>query len=104
MKLSVYDRLLILNIFEKYKSNLLNAETVKNGKKAIVFTEEEMDGLQLHLDNNGVPHWMKNEYDIEKEFDLSNRFLVIIEDKLKELEKEKLISPEIVDFFHKFVK
>lgn len=100
MKLSVKERLLLLNILPK-ESNFLTLRIVRDLQNALSFSEEEVKQFEFKTEGNKAI-W-NQEKEIDKEIQIGEKATDLIIDSLKELDKLKKINMDIYNLYEKFV-
>jgi hypothetical protein len=101
MILSVYDRLLLLNVLPK-EGDITALKIVRKLKDELSFSEDEHSALQFkHEDGNIL--W-KEEADISKEIEIGEKANDVIVDALRKLNKAKKLTEAHLDLYERFVK
>jgi hypothetical protein len=101
MLLSVYERLLLLNILPK-EGDLTTLKIVRDLKEDLSFSEEEHKALQFKREN-GNTMWKENA-DIGKDISIGEKANDIIVDSLKALNKAKKLQESHIELYERFVK
>jgi hypothetical protein len=101
MILSVFERLLLLNILPK-EGDLTTLKIVRTLRDNLSFSEEEHTALQFKHEGGNVM-W-KDEAEVNKDVVIGEKATDIIVDALKALNKAKKLTDQHVDLYEKFVK
>jgi len=101
MKLSVLDRLIILNVLPK-ENDVTTLRIIRKLKEELSFTEQEYKMLQFVGDEKGL-RW-NIEADIEKDVEIGEKATDIIAEAFKTLSSQKKLHEEHLDIYDKFVK
>jgi len=101
MILSVYDRLILLNILPK-ESDLTTLRIIRTLKDNLSFSEEEHKALEFK--HEGAQVLWKQDADIPKDIVIGEKATDIIVDALKGLNKQKKLTEQHIPLFEKFVK
>jgi hypothetical protein len=100
MLLSVFERLVLLNIMPK-EGDITTIKIIGKLKDNLSFSEDEHKALELKNDNGQIA-W-KQEADIPKEIEIGEKALDIISDALKKLNKEKKLTEAHIPIYDRFV-
>jgi hypothetical protein len=100
MLLSVFERLILLNIMPK-EGDITTLRIIRKLKDDLSFSEEEHAALELKNDNGNIA-W-KSEADIPKEIEIGEKAADIISDSLKKLNKEKKLTESHIPIYDRFV-
>ncbi len=101
MKLTTYERLILLNILPG-EGDFTTLKLVRKLREALSFNEEEHKRLQFKQEDGKI-QW-KSEGDIEKDIIIGEKANDIIVEVLKKLDKEKKLKDEHFGLFEKFVE
>ena len=101
MELSVYNRLILLNILPK-EGDFTTLKIVRKLREDLSFSEQEHATLQFKQDGGNV-QW-KQEGDVAVEIPIGEKATDIIVEVLKKLDKEKKLTESHVDLYEKFVE
>lgn len=101
MQLSVFNRLILLNILPK-EGDFTTLKIVRKMREDLSFTEEEHKSLQFKFEDNGTVKW-NNQANIVREVNFGEKATDIIVDVLKKLDKEKKLKEEHYELYEKFV-
>jgi hypothetical protein len=101
MILSVFERLLLLNILPK-EGDLTTLKIVRTLRDNLSFSEEEHAALQFKHEGGNVM-W-KDEAEANKDVVIGEKAMDIIVDALKALNRAKKLTDQHVDLYEKFVK
>jgi hypothetical protein len=100
MLLSVFERLLLLNMFSD-ESDITTMKVVRQIKDKLGFTEDEVAKLNFQKQEGGGIQWQQDAVEA-KEFDLSGRAMVLIPKIFKELSSKKKISMPMLLLYERF--
>lgn len=101
MQLSVKSRLLLLNLLPA-QGNITTIRVVHDLRRALSFSEQEHKELSLRQTTEGVSWDHIKEQ--PKEIEIGPRALVLIEDTLKDLDKQKKLTEDHIELYELFVK
>jgi hypothetical protein len=101
VKLSVFDRLILLNILPK-EGDFTTLKIMRKMKEDLSFSEEEHKALSFKTGDNGAVSW-KTEGDTNKEINFGEKATDLIVETLKKLDKDKKLKEEHYSLFEKFV-
>jgi len=101
MILSVYDRLLLLNILPK-EGDLTTLKIVRTLRDNLSFSEEEHAALQFKREGNNTL-W-REDAEISIEVQIGEKANDIIVDTLKALNRSKKLHDSQIDLYERFVK
>jgi hypothetical protein len=100
MILSVFDRLILLNIMPK-EGDITTIKIIRKLKDDLSFSEEDHKALEFKNENGNIM-W-KEEADISKEVEIGEKATDIIADALKKLNKEKKLTEQHVPLYERFI-
>ncbi len=100
MELSVFERLILLNILPP-EGDFTTLKIVRQLKTDLSFSEEEHAALQFEQ-NEGTVKWLQ-EADIPKEIAIGEKATDIIVGVLKDLDKQKKLTEQHYSLFEKFI-
>jgi predicted NUDIX family phosphoesterase len=100
MKLSVMERLLLLNILPT-KGTILKLRLAREFSEELSFTEEEHKKLNF-VENEGSVTWNDNVENTVKEIKIGKVMRELIKDELTKLEEKENLGVEHVDLYGKF--
>ena len=100
MKLTVLERLLLLNLLPK-EGTFTNLKLLRVARENLSFTEEENEALKFKQENDQVI-WVNNAVD-DKEIDTGEVVKALIVKELKKLDKEEKLKDEFLSLFEKFI-
>lgn len=101
MELSVYNRLILLNILPK-EGDFTTLKIIRKLREDLSFSEQEHAALQFKQDGGNV-QW-KQEGDVPVEIPIGEKATDIIVEVLKKLDKEKKLTDQHMDLYEKFVE
>lgn len=101
MKLSTFDRLILLNILPK-EGDFTTLKIVRKLRETLSFSEAEHKALQFSQ-NEGKVTW-RTEGDVEKDITIGEKATDIIADVLKKLDKDKKLKNEHYSLYERFVE
>jgi hypothetical protein len=101
MILTVYERLLLLNILPK-EGDITTIRIIRRLKDELSFSEEEHAALQFK-NENGNMMW-REDAEKDKEVEIGEKATDIIVDSLKVLNKAKKLKESHLDLYDRFVK
>jgi len=101
MILSVFERLLLLNILPK-EGDLTTLKIVRTLRDNLSFSEEEHAALQFKREGNSTL-W-RDDGEVNKDVAIGEKATDIIADALKALNKAKKLTEQHIDLYEKFVK
>jgi hypothetical protein len=101
VELSVFDRLILLNIMPK-EGDFTTLKIVRKLREDLSFSEEEHAVLEFKNDNGSV-QW-KQTGDVPKDVPIGEKAADLIADVLKNLDKEKKLKDEHYTLFERFVE
>ena len=94
-KLNVGERLVIPFLLPK-EGNRAEFKIIEGLKLKVGFSADE-------LDKYGIKN-LSWEKDFEKDFEFEPREIILIEDELKKLNREKKLTPDHLSLYDKFIK
>ena len=100
MKLSVLERLLVLNLLPE-KGSFTNLKLMRTAREALSFTEEEHKLLNFQ-ETDGKTRWQDGVV-AEKDIKLGEIVTEIIKKSLKELDQKEELLPQQVELYEKFM-
>jgi hypothetical protein len=100
MILSVYDRLILLNVLPA-EGDLTTIKIVRRLREALSFDEAEHEALGLTVDERGVAHW-RTDADAGKDIDIGGKATAIIHDILDRLNHDKKLTEAHISLCEKF--
>ena len=100
MKLTVLERLLLLNLLPK-EGTFTNLKLLRVARESLSFTEEENEALKFKQENDQII-WV-NDAVGDKEIDTGEVVKGLIVKELKKLDKEEKLKDEFLSLFEKFV-
>lgn len=100
MKLSVLERIVLLSILPK-EGNILTVRVVRELRKDVEFTEDELKKFSLQVENQKTV-WDRNA-DAEVEIEISESQCGIIKGALKQLDDLKKLTQDHVSLYDKFI-
>jgi len=101
MELSVFDRLILLNIMPK-EGDFTTLKIVRKLREDLSFSEDEHKALEFKQDNGNV-QW-KQDGDIPKEVPIGEKASDVIAEVLKKLDKEKKLQEGHYNLYERFVE
>ena len=101
MKLSVFDRIVLLNILPK-EGNFATLKIIRKLREDLSFDEAENKALDFQFEENGQVKW-RTDADIIKDVQIGEKANDIIIDSLKELDKQKKLKDQHYSIYEKFV-
>ena len=99
MLLSVFERLILLNILPK-EGDITTLKIIRKLKDDLSFSEEEHTALQFK-NEDGQIMW-KEEADIKKEIEIGEKATDIIAEALKALNKAKKLTEAHISIYERF--
>ena len=99
MKLSVADRLTLLNVLPK-EGDYTTLKIVRKLRDDLSFSEEEHKILQFQKDGEMV-RWNDME---DTEIDIGEKATDVIQQAFKELDKQGKLHMEYLDLYERFIK
>jgi hypothetical protein len=100
MILSVFDRLILLNIMPK-EGDITMLKIISKLKDNLSFSEEEHKALQFK-NEDGQIMW-KEDADIKKDIEIGEKATDIIVEALKKLNKEKKLTEQHIPLYERFI-
>lgn len=101
MELSVFDRLILLNILPR-EGDFTTLKIVRKLREDLSFSEEEHKALEFKNEGGNV-QW-KQEGDVPKEVSIGEKATDLIADVLKKLDKEKKLKEQHYRIYELFVE
>jgi len=101
MKLSVFERVILLNIIPQ-ESDLTTLKIVRKMRDDLSFSEEEYKFLQFKTDENSMTTWEEGMEDIE--VNIGEKATDIIVDAFKKLDSQKRLKLEHLPIYERFVE
>jgi len=101
MELSVFDRLILLNILPK-EGDFTTLKIVRKLREDLSFSEDEHKALEFNQDGGNV-QW-KQAGDVPKDITIGEKATDLIADVLKKLDKEKKLQEQHLTLFERFVE
>lgn len=101
MKLSVFERLILLNILPM-EGDFLTIKIVHDLRTELAFTEEEHAALKFETLDTGDVRWVTGA-DKPKDISIGEVAMGIIRQRLTELDKEKKLTEQHIPIYEKFV-
>jgi len=102
MKLSVRERLLVLNIFPQ-ATNFATLKIIREAEVELGFSEKEMKNLDMKADGNQITWNNEKDKEIgEKEIKIGDNLREIIKKSLKELDANEKLTREHFSLYEKF--
>lgn len=103
IKLSVYERLVLLNILPK-EGNFITLKITRQLREGLSFNEKEIKELKLAIDpEKGNATWNPSK-DPNKEVEIGREAKKIIVESLEKLDKDAKLTQEHFSLFEKFVE
>ena len=102
MKLSVQDRLLLLNTLGTYAGGITTVRIVSDLMRDLGFDEAEHKALGLKQVDGGV-HWDKNG-SAPKDIDVGEKAISIIAEQLKKMDAAETLTMEYLPLYERFVE
>lgn len=103
MKLSVYERLVLLNTLPN-EGNFITLKIVRELREGLSFNEKEIKELNLTVNpEKGTATWDK-EKEPNKEIDIGREAKKIIVEALEKLDKDEKMTQEHFSLYEKFVE
>ena len=99
MLLSVFERLILLNILPK-EGDITTLKIIRKLKDDLSFSEEEHTALQFK-NEDGQIMW-KEDADIQKEIEIGEKASDIIAEALKSLNKAKKLTEAHISIYERF--
>jgi len=99
MILSVFERLILLNIMPK-EGDITTIKIIRKLKDDLSFSEEEHTALQFK-NEDGQIMW-KEDADIQKEIEIGEKASDIIAEALKSLNKAKKLTEAHISIYERF--
>ena len=100
MELSVFDRLILLNILPE-EGDFTTLKIVRNLREDLSFSEAEHKALQFKQDGDNIK-W-KTEADITKEIDFKPKAMELICKSLTDLNNNKKLKDNHFSIYEKFI-
>ena len=100
MELSVFERILLLNILPR-EGDFKTLKVVRKLQDDTGFSEDELKALQFKQD--GARTEWRREADIPKEVPIGEFAHQIIVERLKEIDKQKKLALEHLPFYERFI-
>ena len=100
MELSVFERLILLNILPR-EGDFTTLKIVRKLREDLSFSEEEHKVLQIRTED-GMVHW-KKEGDVSKDITIGEKAMDVIQGVLKKLSTDKKLKDEHFSIYEKFV-
>lgn len=101
MELSVYDRLILLNILPK-EGDITTLKLIRTLREELSFSEQEHAKLQFRNENNQM-FWQK-EGETTKDVHIGEKATDVIVATLKRLNAERRLQEAHIDLYDRFVK
>jgi hypothetical protein len=101
MELSVFERLILLNILPK-EGDFTTLKIVRKLREDLSFSESEHTALQFKQDGGNV-QW-KQEGDVPVEISIGEKATDLIVEVLKKLDKEKKLQESHFTLYERFVE
>lgn len=102
MKLSVLERLVLLNVLPA-QGTVTTIRIVSDLRKALSFSEAEHKKLKFNQLNDGTTRWEARSLK-DKEIDIGSTAQSIISEALKELSVAEKMTADLLSVWDKFVK
>lgn len=102
MKLSVMERIVLLNLLPK-EGNFANLKALRTTREALSFNEAENKKLNFQQLGNGLTTW-NVKADSPKEIVIGEVVTNLIEKELKRLDETNKLQAEHLSVFEKFIK
>ena len=103
LKLSVYERLVLLNILPK-EGNFITLKIVRQLREGLSFNEKEIKETKLAIDpEKGTATW-EQEKDPNKEIEIGREAKKVIVEALEKLDKDAKLTQEHFSLYEKFVE
>lgn len=104
MKLSILERLMIMNILPK-ESNFLTLKIIRELQTNLSFSEEEISFYKMETLENGNIKWddKKEQEKPEKEIEIGGKTMSIIVESLEKLDKANKITLSHFSLCEKFL-
>lgn len=103
IKLSVYERLVLLNVLPK-EGNFITLKITRQLREGLSFNEKDIKELKLTIDPvKGNATW-DAEKDPNKEMDIGREAKKIIVETLEKLDKDEKLTQEHFSLYEKFVE
>lgn len=103
LKLSVYERLVLLNILPK-EGNFITLKIIRQLREGLSFNEKEIKDLKLGINQEkGTATW-EQEKDPNKEVEIGREAKKIIVEVLEKLDKDGKLTQEHFSLYEKFVE
>ena len=100
MKLSVLDRILLLNILPA-EGDLTTIKIIRELKEALSFSEEEHKALEIKMQEGRV--FWNPAASVEKDVKIKDKAKETIVTALKDLDTKQKITVEIIPLYEKFI-
>jgi len=101
MDLTVFDRLILLNVLPK-EGDITTLRIVRALRDSLSFSEEEHTALQFKHDGNNIA-W-KEEADVAKDVVIGEKATDVIVSALRSLNKSKKLTEQHLGLYEKFIK
>jgi hypothetical protein len=98
MELSVFERLVLLNILPK-EGNVVTVRIIHDLRNRLGFTEEELEKIQFTSNEKGTS-WKQN---VNAEIEIKGQALKIICEAFDKLSNDNLLTVEILPVYDRFM-
>ena len=102
MKLTVFERLILLNILPK-EGNFVTLKIVRKLREDLSFNEKEIKELDLKVDDKGNATWNPAK-DKGKEIEIGGQANKIIVEALEKLNKDNKLTESHLSVYEKFIE
>ena len=102
MKLTVFERLMLLNILPK-EGNFVTLKIVRELREGLSFNEKEIKDLNLKVDDKGNATWNPAK-DKNKDVEIGGQANKIIVETLEKLDKDKKLTESHLSVYEKFIE
>jgi len=100
MILTVFDRLILLNVLPK-EGDITSLKIVRGLREDLSFSEDEHKELELRYEGGNV--FWKEDVNISKDINIGERAKDIIAGAFKTLNKNKKLTEQHLDLYERFV-
>lgn len=101
MKLTVKERILLLQVLPK-EGDFLTQKIVKDLQGAVGLAESDWKKYDIKTTAEGRVQWNPDK-DIGQEIEIGEKATSIVQDALKEMDKQKKVTTEFMILFDKFL-
>jgi len=102
MKLTVFERLILLNILPK-EGNFVTLKIVRELREGLSFDEKEIKEIDLKIDDKGNATWNPAK-DKNKDVEIGGQANKIIVETLEKLDKDNKLTESHLSVYEKFIE